>query len=144
MRGSLLLLFFLRFNIEPPIGPQWWLTDQNSGFVQPYRCRLNSFRVGLCLHKQVRADLSYTTPVDRAAFPIASWRVYICQLLPSGPGSRLISSKTPSFTNLPHSAIPFHRICWLLIWCSLFCSAMHCYVLPRDHSLDFYFILQLN
>lgn len=73
-------------------------------------------------------------PCRRASSLLARWGVYICQLLPSGPGSRFVSSKTPSFTNSPHSAVPSTTSAY-------YSSDALCSALPR--AVVFYLVIIL-
>lgn len=63
--------------------------------MQTYRHRLASSGVGLSLQTNRSKHIGVTQlPQMPGLLPRASWRVYICQLLPSGPGSRLTSCRS--------------------------------------------------
>lgn len=101
---------------------------QKGGLVQTDRHGLWSSRVGLCLKTNRSKHIGVTQLLQMPSLlPRASWRVYGCQLLPSGPGSRLTSCRSWSFPNPPPSA--------LLHICSRsshtrFCSARPCLRFP--------------
>lgn len=71
------------------------LTKTGGGAVQTYRHRLPSSGVGLSLQTNRSKHIGVTQLRQMPGLlPRASWRVYICQLLPSGPGSRLTSCRS--------------------------------------------------
>lgn len=116
---------------------------QKGGLVQTDRHGLWSSRVGLCLKTNRSKHIGVTQLLQMPSLlPRASWRVYVCQLLPSGPGSRLTSCRSWSFPNPPPSALM--HICSRLISHSvLLCQAPVC-IFPHSQFLLCFYLYGLR